>query len=229
MTFKAVIFDLFGTLIDNFTDSEYARVLGEMAAALGAPAETFSKEWRDSFYLRTNGSHKTHFESIRYICGRLGVTVTDEQVQKASDIRLDYSRRVLVPRPATLPTITELKTRGYKVGLISDCSPETPEVWPETPFRDIFDITVFSCVVSLKKPDPKIYLYACEKLGVKPEDCLYVGDGSSNELTGATAVGMHPVMIKDPGETADTHFVDKEKEWKGETISTLDEVLSLVD
>lgn len=228
MKYKAVIFDLFGTLIDNFTDSEYARVLEEMAATLDAPADAFSREWRGSFYLRTNGSHATHFESIWYICGRIGVTVTEEQVRKASDIRLDYSRRVLVPRPVTLPTIQELKSRGYRVGLISDCSPETPEVWPETPFHNIFDITVFSCVVSLKKPDPKIYLYACEKLGVKPEDCLYVGDGSSNELTGAAAVGMHPIMIVDPGETADTHFVDKEQEWNGRTISTLDEVLGIV-
>ncbi len=229
MKYKAVIFDLFGTLIDNFTDSEYARVLREMATVLQAPADEFSNLWRDTFYLRTNGSHKTHFESIRYICGQIGITPTDEQVNKASDIRLDYSRRVLVPRPVTLPTIRELKTRGYRIGLISDCSPETPEVWPETAFRNIFDITVFSCVVSLKKPDPRIYLYACEKLGVKPEDCLYVGDGSSNELTGAAFVGMHPVMIKDPGETADTHFVDKEKGWKGKTISTLDEVLRLVE
>jgi len=228
MKYKAVIFDLFGTLVDNFTESEYQRVLREMSVALNAPHDTFSKLWRDSFYLRTNGTHRTHQESIRYICNQVGVTIPEEQVQKASDIRLDYTVRTLVPRPATLPTINTLKSTGYKVGLISDCSPETPEVWPKTPFNNIFDITVFSCAVSLKKPDPRIYRYACDRLGVKPEDCLYVGDGSSNELTGAAAVGLHPILICDPGDTADTHFVDKEQNWTGPVISSLNEVLDIV-
>lgn len=229
MKYKAVIFDLFGTLVDNFTDSEYSRVLGDMAMALNASKDDFSKLWKESFYLRTNGTHQTHFESIRYICDQLGVTVTEEQVQQASDIRLGYSRKVLVPRAATLPTINELKKRGYKVGLITDCSPETPEVWPKTAFKDVFDVETFSCVVCLKKPDPKIYRLTCELLGVKPEDCMYVGDGSSNELTGATEVGMHPVLISDPGDNEDTHFVDKEVNWNGPVISSLDEVLGMVE
>jgi putative hydrolase of the HAD superfamily len=83
-------------------------------------------------------------------------------------------------------------------------------------------------MVSLKKPDPRIYRLACENLGVTPEQVLYVGDGSSNELTGATVVGMHPVQIQDPGETADTHFVDKEQDWTGPVITSLSEVLDIV-
>lgn len=228
MKYKAVIFDLFGTLVDNFTETEYERVLGEMANALGAPADEFSREWRESFYLRTNGSHRTHEESIRYICDRLGISVTEEQVDLVSEIRLDYTRRTLVPRHASIPVINELKASGYRVGLISDCSHEAPKVWLDTPFKGIFDDTVFSCVVSLKKPDPRIYLLACSNLGVKPEEVLYVGDGSSNELTGAAAVGMHPVQIQDPGETEDTHFVDKEQNWQGPVISSLYEVLDIV-
>ena len=51
--------------MDNFTISEYQKVLEDMAAILDAPADKFSKLWRDSFYLRTNGTHHTHQESIR--------------------------------------------------------------------------------------------------------------------------------------------------------------------
>ena len=85
-----------------------------------------------------------------------------------------------------------------------------------------------SCVVGMKKPDPQIYLLVCEKLGVNPEDCVYVGDGGSNELTGAAGVGMYPVMIQDPGEDEDTHVVDKEKSWNGPVISTLNEILRIL-
>jgi putative hydrolase of the HAD superfamily len=116
----------------------------------------------------------------------------------------------------------------YRVGLISDCSPETPAAWPATPFHGLFDVTVFSCVVSMKKPDPRIYRLATDKLGLEPRDCLYVGDGSSNELTGALKVGMHPVLISDPNESVDAHYIDREKGWLGPVIHSLKEVLELV-
>jgi putative hydrolase of the HAD superfamily len=228
MKYKAVIFDLFGTLVDNFTSSEYQQVLADMSRALNAPPEDFSKLWRGSFNMRATGTHKTEQESIRYICGELGVPLTREQVERASWIRRDYSTKTLVPRLQAVPTINRLKSLGFKVGLISDCSPEAPAAWPHTPFNGLFHTTIFSCEVGTKKPDPKIYLMACEKLGIKPEDCLYVGDGSSHELTGASSVGMHPVQILDPGENADTHFIDREENWRGPVITSLQEVLNLV-
>jgi putative hydrolase of the HAD superfamily len=228
MKYKAVIFDLFGTLVDNFTNTEYQQVLTDMSFVLRVPPDKFSKLWRDSFYLRTNGTHRTHEESIRYICRELDVPVTDEQVERAAAMRLDYTVKTMVPRPEAITVINTLKSSGYKVGLISDCSAETPAVWAYTPFVDIFDATVFSCVVCLKKPDPRIYQLACERLGVKPEDCLYIGDGSSYELTGALKVGMRPILIRDPGETVDTHFVDREEDWQGTLITSLKEVLNLV-
>jgi putative hydrolase of the HAD superfamily len=226
--YKAVIFDLFGTLVDNFTVTEYQQVLTEMAAILKAPADAFSKLWRDSFYLRTNGTHRTHEESIRFICHELNIPVTEERVKQAADLRLEYTIRSLQPRKEAVPVIRKLKRMKYKVGLISDCSPETPAAWPATPFRGLFDVTVFSCVVNMKKPDPRIYRIATDKLGVEPRDCLYIGDGSSNELTGALKVGMHPVMISDPNESADAHYIEREKDWQGPKIASLKEVLDLV-
>jgi putative hydrolase of the HAD superfamily len=226
--YKAVIFDLFGTLVDNFKTSEYLQVLADMSAVLYTPAPGFSKLWRETFYMRTDGTHKTHEESIRYICKELGARVSEEHVEQAATIRLGYSIKTLKPRADTIPTIKQIKEMGYKVGLISDCSPETPKAWPVTPFKGIFDVTIFSCEAGVKKPDPRIYHMACDQLGVKPEDCLYVGDGSSNELTGALKAGMRPVQILDPGENADTHYVDRETGWEGQKIAYLKEVISLL-
>jgi putative hydrolase of the HAD superfamily len=226
--YKAVIFDLFGTLVDNFKTSEYLQVLADMSDVLYTPAPGFSKLWRDTFYMRTDGTHRTHEESIRYICKELGTKVTEQQVEQAAIIRLRYSVKTLKPRPDTIPTINSLKGMGYRVGLISDCSPETPRAWPMTPFKRIFEVTIFSCEAGVKKPDPRIYGMACDQLGVKPENCLYVGDGSSHELTGALKAGMHPVQILDPGENADTHYVDRETDWEGPKIEHLNEVLNLI-
>ena len=105
-----------------------------------------------------------------------------------------------MPSPHAIEILSYLKKEGYKTGLISDCSYEVSIVWESTPFAKLIDIPVFSCAVGVKKPDPRIYFMALEQLAIEPQDCLYIGDGSSHELTGALKVGMHPVWIRIPDE-----------------------------
>jgi putative hydrolase of the HAD superfamily len=227
MKYRAVIFDLFGTLVENFTVTEYERVLAEMAAILGAPPAEFRQAWLDTFRGRTTGELPTSQSNIEHICRLLKIKVTAEQVERAARARLEYTARSMKPCPGALEVLARLRTEGYQTGLVSDCSSEVPAVWGGTPFATLFDVTVFSCVAGIKKPDPRIYRMALSRLGVTARDCLYVGDGSSNELTGALKVGMHPVQLRDPGESADAHFIERE-DWRGETITSLIEVLELV-
>ena len=74
---------------------------------------------------------------------------------------------------------------GLRTALISNCSPDVPELWPTTPYVQLIDEPLFSCVERLVKPDSNLYLRAWTRLGVGPEDCVYVGDGGDHELTGA--------------------------------------------
>lgn len=229
MKYKAVIFDLYGTLIDNYTRPEYERVLKEMARILNAPADKFSRLWFESFRKRNTGELPTPQANIRCVCAQLNVPVNDTQVEAATRVRLDYSRRTMVPRPGTLETLSRLKSAGIRTALISDCSSETALVWPDTALAPLFDVILLSCVVGIKKPDPRIYRMATEQLGVEPGECLYIGDGSSQELTGALKVGMHPVLLNYPDESADAHTIDREPDWRGPTISSVTEVLDLLD
>ena len=64
----------------------------------------------------------------------------------------------------------------------------------------------------------------CNRLTVAPEGCLYVGDGGSKELTGASASGMDVMLIRAPYDTVPG---DRE-EWPGARISNLKQVLALV-
>jgi putative hydrolase of the HAD superfamily len=227
--YKAIIFDLFGTLVDNFIRGEYERVLAEMAAILNTPFKEFQRVWLESFPQRVTGAHANQKASIEYICRELNAPVTEAQVEQAFRVRLDYTKRSVVPRPDALATLKKLKEAGYKIGLISDCSGEIPLIWDSTPLAPFFDVTVFSCVAGIKKPDPRIYHLALDPLQVRPQDCLYVGDGSSQELTGALKVGMHPILIRDPDESVDAHYIDREDDWPGPRIAFLREVLSLLE
>ncbi len=229
MKYKAVIFDLFGTLVDNFSVTEYFAVLDEMAHILGVPAKEFGRVWREAFNERSTGTHSSEGNYYRVLCGRLGVTPSDEQIAEAYRVRLDFTVKSLRPRGDTISTLEAVRQRGLRTALVSDCTEEVPAIWQETPFAPCFDVTVFSCTAGVKKPDPCIYGLALDGLGLRPEECLYVGDGSSTELTGARNVGMDAVLILDPGETVDTHYIQREENWDGPRISYLREVLDLVD
>ncbi len=228
MKYQAVIFDLFGTLIENFTRSEYAAVFTEMAVILSVPPDEFLRLWGEAFDQRATGVFATTGDAVSNLALKLNPAINDSQIKDAVRVRTDYTRRSIIPREGAIEVLDHLKKAGYKTGLISDCTCEIPGVWGDTPFHSLFDVTVFSCVAGIKKPDPHIYSMATVQLGIEPGDCLYIGDGSSRELTGALEVGMHPVLIRDPGESDDTHFIDRETDWQGPVISSLREVLTLL-
>jgi len=199
-----------------------------MAKALSAPVDNFTRMWASTFSDRATGLFETIEANIEYICGALGCPVIDAKIKAATDIRLRFVQRTLKPRLGILNVLKQLKADGYKIGLISDCSPELPNLWPSTPFALLIDATVFSCQEGVRKPDPRIYRFACQRLGVTPHDCLYIGDGSSRELTGAAAVGMQALLLRVPYEdTHDTYHIDMD-EWAGPSISDLRDIVAFV-
>ncbi len=59
----------------------------------------------------------------------------------------------------------------------------------------LFDVEVFSYEVGAVKPEPEIFELCLRRLGRRAADCVFVGDGGSNELTGARAVGLRTVFV----------------------------------
>ena len=229
MKYTAVIFDLFGTLIDNFSAEEYRRVLAEMASVLAAPSEDFTDLWLGLFEERVSGVLESPVGVIKHVCRELGVYPDDTQIEHAARIRFDMTRREIKVRPDAVEVLSKLISEGYKTGLISDCSHEMLVIWKDLPLASLIDITAFSCLVGITKPDPRIYRLVTDQLDVQPEDCLYVGDGSSQELAGAAQVGMSPVLIRVPGDGDfdDIYRINPET-WSGPRVSSLSEVLKLL-
>jgi putative hydrolase of the HAD superfamily len=224
--FHAVIFDLFGTLVDGFVSS-VGQIHAELPAALQVPPEQFVQVWRQTSEMRTNGTFQTVEASIKYVCDNIGVQVTAEQMTKAVEIRLRHIRQALTPRWDAVATVVQLKNEGYKLGLLSNCSIEIPILWPETAFAALIDSAIFSSRERLKKPDPRIYHLACERLGVKPEDCLYIADGENHELAAAAKVGLHAVLIRNSSRDNDSELLREAREWQGDSIDSLTNVLQL--
>lgn len=164
---------------------------------------------------------------LREVCIRFEHQPTPEQVEAAWQCRVRFTRACLAPRPGALEMLAALRGQGYRVGLISDCSWEVLQLWPDTPFAPLFDSAVFSCDVGAVKPDPSIYLHACRLLRVEPSACLYFGDGNSHELTGAQQVGMTPVMFYMPYERELIMRRPGVAEWRGPVVTRMEDVRAL--
>ena len=226
MKYQAVIFDLSGTLIDNWAPAKVEAFMSDMAFALSVPQNAFAELWRGDADERMRAKFGGMRATLEKSSLDLGTQPDLTTIAGAIDLWLDFGRQMLEPRSHAIDTLERLKSSGLKLGVLSDCTAEVPALWPETPFAPLVDTQIFSCDVGMRKPDPRICQMALEHLGAEPSECLYVGDGLSNELTGASAVGMDVVQIYVP--YADEWRDANAEEWDGPTISALKEVLKLV-
>jgi putative hydrolase of the HAD superfamily len=226
--FGAVIFDLFGTLVHDFPESDWDEWFRISASALGIDATAFRREWEATAAGRQTGCLGDMEANIRELCRRVGADPSSAQVAATLEIRMALYERWFEPTQGTIETLRWLRAQGIPTALISMCAPDTPPVWRASLLAGLVDVEVFSCEVGLRKPDRAIYLYACERLGVEPSTCLYVGDGSYRELSGATAVGMTAIQVLDPDMDPRAMARSDPDEWAGAQIASIAEVRELL-
>jgi putative hydrolase of the HAD superfamily len=224
---EAVVFDLFGTLVYEFPRADWDAWLATSAAVLEADPDAFRAGWEATTIERQTGRLGDIETCLRTVAARAGTWPTDAQIAEALEQRAELYRTWFVPRPGAEEVLARLRADGYPLALISMCTPDTPAVWRSSPLAGTVDAEIFSTDVALRKPDPEIYLLASRRLDVPPEACLYVGDGSYHELSGAAAVGMHPVLISDPLEEAEMLRPEFD-DWDGPAIDDLRRIPALV-
>lgn len=104
-------------------------------------------------------------------------------------------------RPEMIHALRRIQTR-FKTGCITNNMPAnaaggiaadrslyTREI------MELFDSVIESSKVGIRKPDPRIYLMMCEKLGVRPDACVYLDDLGGN-LKPARAMGMTTIKVE---------------------------------
>jgi putative hydrolase of the HAD superfamily len=213
---RAVVFDLFDTLVD-YDDTRSREFSGSVARLCGRDPEEFHGVWIEGRPRRDTGSMAVYLASLG---------IEESSLGDLLELRRDWTRGILVrPRDGAVETLQELHGRGVRTGLITVCSEDVVDVWPETPFAGLFDAEVFSCSCGLRKPDPRIYRLALDQLEVEADEALFVGDGANDELAGAERVGMRAVLIHRPGREPAWPEV---RDWCGARVTAIQDVLSLL-
>jgi len=219
--YDAVLFDFFGTLTRAVSRG---RAHNHIARWLGCDPRAFTAVLNQTFLERARGGYGPPANALRRITEAVGGRPTRSQLALAQPLRVAAVEADTRLREDAVPVLRALREAGLVTGLISDCGPELPGYLPKLPVAEYLDTCVYSIEVGVCKPDPEIYRTACRRLSVSPARCLYIGDGGSQELSGARAVGMTAVRLAAPDLVGHLRF-NGEQGWDGRTAHSLSEAV----
>lgn len=194
LKYKAVIFDLFETLITEWGHKKYTK--NEMCSDLGIEREKFDLYWNEKEEERYIGNI-SFVDSILYVCEKCGKQIDDSTLDVITEKRIKTKSTCFeYVTPDVMQLLSNLKAKGLQLAIVSNCSSEEVKVIKQSKLYQYFDHVILSFEVKMQKPDSCIYLEAANRLGVAASDCVFVGDGGSNELEGARRVGMKAIQAK---------------------------------
>ena len=209
---RAVIFDMDGTLIDT---EKYYRIFWPKALA------EFGYHMTDeqALSMRSLGRPFAPARLRQWFGEELDY---DAVRQRRKDMMEDcLDREGIRRKPGALDLVQRLKADGITTAVATATDPErTAKYLRLTGLEGYFDRLISATQVKEGKPSPDIYLYACEQLGLKPEECLAVED-SPNGVLSAYRAGCKVVMVPDQTEA------DEETK-KYAVAENLDEVYEII-
>ena len=183
MKYKAILFDLDGTLLDTLED---------MADALNRTMDRFQLPHRSLREVRSfvgNGAK------------RLVALATGAEGERLEEIlavyKEDYDRNYLIktaPYPGIMALLDRLHEAGCLVGIVSNKPDSTVQSLSEALFEGKADISVGEKAGIRRKPAPDTVLAAIEALGVTKAETVYVGDSEVDVMT-ARAAGVPCISV----------------------------------
>jgi putative hydrolase of the HAD superfamily len=156
--------------------------------------------------------------------GSIGLEPSASLIEAMAGVEQRAWERAVRLYPDTRPALGELRRRGYRLGIISNCSVQAGAMIDYHGLRALFDAVILSFEVGVAKPDPAIYQRACAALELAPGECGFVADGAGGELEGASVLGLLTVRIDRPGRRA---LADPEAR-ADHLVRSLDELLELL-
>jgi putative hydrolase of the HAD superfamily len=225
MPVAAVVFDFFGTLTPSTPEHVWAEHASRSAGPLGIGTAAWRRALDGSFAERVTGALGDLPATFRELARRCGVHPADDVLAEACAARMSAQRELFTLRSDALAVLAEIRSRGLRVGVLSDCTFELAQCWPDLDVAGMVDARVLSCEVGRRKPDPELFRMIARGLGVTPANCLYVGDGGGSELSGASACGMRAVMLRAEDWPANVAN-GREDDWPGPWVPSLSAVLA---
>lgn len=186
MVIKSVCFDLGGVLIQNATHVFYQRTVDRLGKALPEVSAVFEK-------------HRGRLE-------RGEISNEDFWKALAQDLEVPYAPEMLTlwserfveetpPIPGMIELVDQLRTAGYKVGLLSNTTEQHVAINRTRSIFEHFDAALMSNEIGTRKPEKEAYLKLLEAVGTQAGETVFIDDLSEN-VAGAQAVGIKGIKFE---------------------------------
>ncbi|MBQ7827423.1 MAG: HAD family hydrolase [Clostridia bacterium] len=207
MDYKAVLFDLDGTLLpldqDTFIKAYFGRLAARMAKHGYEPKQYLDTILKGTVAMRSNDGSRTNEEAFWEVyCNAYGETAREDEPILDDFYRTDFQsvREVTHVDPEAAETVRRLREKGVPV--IVATSPMFPPVATESRIRwaelnvDDFEMVTTYDNINYCKPDPEYYREICRRLDLVPEECVMVGNDVDEDMIAET-VGMKVFLLTD--------------------------------
>ncbi len=239
--FRAVIFDLGGTLMYEREASQPVNAQGDEALTLYLREQglelnlsTFPLEFRKRLDKYFKQRQKDLFETtysfvLRDVLSSKGYDdISDEIVRNALDRLFAVTQKNWVLEDDALSTLKKLEENGYRMGLISNAGDDKDVQQLIQKFRisRFFDFALTSAACSYRKPHPRIFEMALSNWYFLPSEAVMVGDNLTADIKGAKDAGLFGVWLK---RRAGSQKVGQAEIQPDASLSTLSELSSVLD
>lgn len=207
---NTVLFDLGGTLAQYFERYEFPDILKQAITEVQnyLRQKGLLKVSPEAMWRRVREEdHEARGCRVRPLEERLVRIFQLDDLIKSSSLVMTMCRFFMKPVFArgrcygdTLPTLKELRSRGFKTAIVSNTTWGSPaNLWQEEierlGLRAYLDAVVFCRDVGWRKPAKQIFEFTLRKLQVLPKHCVFVGDDPRWDLVGPRAVGIEAILI----------------------------------
>ena len=205
--YDAIVFDVGGTLLNVVRDPHMAVVeavahLGSVSVTeLTAGIQQAVAEWRlADGRPEVEDLPETWLNHNRRALEIVGFTGdVDIAAQVMEDTFLSDGWELY---PDVAGTLAALSASGYRSGVVSNWPATLNATLEQVGIRQYFAAVVASADVGYRKPHPRIFQIAAKRLGLAPQDLLYVGDSVEDDVAGATSAGMDVILLDRNGRFA---------------------------
>ena len=185
---RYVILDLFHTLVSVHGSKPETHTL------LGVEYDVYRAALFGDAADRLTGRAADPVAVVADLARKSGSSVSPETYEEIAAARLARFRRAsLNVLPEILDALARIRHAGIVLALISNADVTEVAGWYESPLSAFFSEVLMSCWVGLAKPDPGIYEECIRRLGATPDEAIFVGDGGSNEFSGAAQCSIQTV------------------------------------